>query len=197
MDPVARIRLAPLNHLIGGEPWARALLQAFAGRNVRVLAPPAPALSARVTPGGEFEPAAAAEPIAVTIELSPGALIDLVGDRPRAVERMRFAGDAEFAEALRTIALHLRWDPEQALSQWVGDIAARRLVAAGSAASTWPRAAGRRFAENIAEYLAHETQALVDRAELERHRASLETVGGTVDALASRVSALEQRLRRG
>lgn len=68
----------------------------------------------------------------VTISFPQDALLLVLTDRPAFVAAARISGSGELAECLGFVFRNLQWDIESDLSQWVGDIAARRLLAGES-----------------------------------------------------------------
>jgi hypothetical protein len=60
---------------------------------------------------------------------------------------------AEFANTISQLSKGLRWDAEHDLERVLGPIAATRLVGGARAAVSHATGAGRRLAENVAEFL--------------------------------------------
>ena len=76
-------------------------------------------------------------------------------------------GDAEIAQQFSGLALLLRPDLENALSQVLGRSGAHVLMRGLRGAAAWTRAAARTSVLNLSEYLAHERGDLVPRSEAE------------------------------
>ena len=122
---IAQIIATVLNQLLTAEPWASRQLQNHAEQQfVLALAPfqfgfaidhaghlNALALDQDATP-------------AVTISLGLGALFSSSAER---LKQVRIEGEVGLAQSLGEVAQKLRPDPEQALAELVGDIAARRI----------------------------------------------------------------------
>ena len=103
------------------------------------------------------------------------------------VEQSAGAADqAALAQVVSDLARDLRPDPEDALAQWVGDVPARRLVAGAQGAFAAAQSFARNLTQNVAEYLAEESNTLAGTPAL----ASLAQEG--VRAL-TRLEQLEQR----
>lgn len=152
--------LAGLNHLLQGSGWASARLARYAGRRARFELPPVH-LELRVAPDGLFElPSEQAAPD-VVIGLPPETPFLLPQGIDKVMSLAHVAGNAEFATELSFIFRRLRWDVEEDLSAVVGDIAAHRLVRGAKHLVAWQKQAATRFAENLAEYFAHENSVLV------------------------------------
>jgi len=181
--------LLAVNHLLRGAPWACEQLAPFAGSVVRVSVPPVSAL-VRLEPDGTLAQASADAEAAATIRASaPTAarlflLADAAARRDVIVE-----GDVALASALSGVLSNLRWDVEEDLSRVVGDIAAHRMVQAGSGVLQWQRRTATRLAQSLAEYWTEERPLLASR----------EAVRDFVDAVAALrddVERLDKRIER-
>jgi len=99
----------------------------------------------------------------------------------------RINGSADLAEALSWISKRLRWDLEDDLAQFVGDIAARRLHQVGLALSSAQRQAFDNLCHNLFEYLADEKELLLRNDQLQSYYHG-------VDELRDRLALLEARV---
>lgn len=127
----------------------------------------------------------------------PLSLLALSGSAPEAVIQrgdVQIRGDAGLAGKFRELALLLRPDIEEELSHVIGDLPAHQLGRFARAAFGWTRKAGDTTVRNIAEYLAHERQDLVPRAEGEQFLKGVDTLREDVDRLGARVDILMQKL---
>ncbi|HJW24836.1 MAG TPA: hypothetical protein VJ576_08045 [Rhodocyclaceae bacterium] len=187
---LAQGAVGALNHLLTGSNWARERLRAFAGQHARLAGGPIK-LDLVVDGEGYFRrlegPADTAP--AVTIELPADAPFRFVLDRNSVFAAARLSGTADFAETLAFVFRNLRWDVEEDLARFVGDIAAHRLVRAGEALVGWQKRAGANLAANAAEYLGEESGMLVPRREM----AGLAT---ETERLRAELAELERRLAR-
>lgn len=208
--------LAALDHLIDQHEWARARLRLHVGRELELACePPLPGfwvprpLRLRVSGAGRLEPSprsdddsaqpfggvAAASPpeaqaaaVRMTLKPSVDAVFAVLNGGPAGLQRhLRIEGDVLFAAALGELTQGVRWDLEEDMSRWVGDVAAHRMVAAGRHTIGLLRQSLDRAMRSAAGFAAHESQALVSRQQLDLHRDELQ-------ALDRRVAALE-RLR--
>lgn len=204
--------LAALDHLIDQHEWARARLVSHAGRQLELaLDPPAPGawvpppLRLRVTDDGRLEAVkspdevadagteaasrGATSPAAVRMTLKPSvdAAFAFMTAGPAGLQRhLRIEGDVLFAAALGELAQGLRWDAEEDLSRWVGDVAAHRIMSAGRQVAESVKHTREHAMQSAARFATTESQALVSRQELELHREELL-------AMERRLSALERR----
>jgi ubiquinone biosynthesis protein UbiJ len=180
------------NHLLDGQPWLRERLQPFAGRTLEVRLPAAP-FALTVGPDGRLAPAASGTP--------PDAIAALGGApplsellRPRGLMRaVELHGDAAFAAAVAGVLEELRWDAEEDLSRLVGDIAARRMVQAGTALLAWPRQAAASLASASAEYLTEEQRMVASRAAIDAFLSEVDALRDAVDRLEKRIDNLSRR----
>jgi ubiquinone biosynthesis protein UbiJ len=177
-----------LNHLVVAEPWASERLRGFAGKRVLIAGGPFP-VHLGVTPDGEFEVAESASEPAVTITLPVDFPARLLLDRDGLFAAAKLAGSADFAETLAFVFRNLRWDAEDDLAKWVGDIPARRLVQAGRAAHAWQKAALANLAGNVAEFATEDSDLLAAPRDLQ-------AFGEAVSTLRDDVARLEKRLQR-
>jgi ubiquinone biosynthesis protein UbiJ len=189
---------AAVNHLLVREPWARAQLAPYAGKQARFTAPPF-SVVVRVAPGGLLEPAPSASrdgdalpgtPDDVTITVLPDALAAVFqGGTAAIMKHVRIGGDAEFAATLGKLAEHVRWDPEEDLARVFGDAPAFRMTRTARHIVDHAGRASRGLLASLAEYLLDEQPQLV------RHRA-VEQFTHDVGALRDDAERLEKRLER-
>ena len=132
-----------------------------------------------------------------TISGTPPALLQLfrggtnrVGGRPATLIR----GNAEIANLYRELFVLARPDPEEELSRWLGDFAARRLSQFARRAIGAARHARRTAGENIAEYLQEEGRDLVNKTELEEFLRHVDALRETADRIEARLALVERRL---
>ena len=100
---------------------------------------------------------------------------------------VEFAGDAEPAQQFQRLLVLARPDPEEALSQLVGDVAAHRLGEMTRNFRRWSASARETMAMNVREYLQEESRDVPSRYEVERF-------ADDVTALRDAVARLEARL---
>jgi len=185
-----------LNHLLEAEPWARERLAPFAGDVLEVRAPPLPPLRFGIAADGRLDPAAPAAQPAMVVTLLPDALAAAVKGEDHLLRSIDVAGNARLAGEIMFLARHLRWDVEEDVAKFVGDVAAHRLVALARDAAAWHADAARRIAGSFVEYAVEERPVLVKRAALEgvaaaqaRLRDGLERLEKRIERLAGRTEA--------
>ena len=200
IDPLAaRAAAALVDRLLAHDALARARLAPFAGRVVRFDLPPL-AVALAVTEAGRFRaagtgaafnsPASAAAAPDLRLSFGAASLAALLGDPRAALRNLRCEGDAGFAQVLVQVLQSLRFEPEEDLAPWIGDIAAVRLVAGLRAALAGARQAGVQLARSTADYFTAESPLLAARASCDGFATGVEQLGAAVVRLEARVAAL-------
>jgi ubiquinone biosynthesis protein UbiJ len=188
--------VAAINHLLAQEAWARDALARHAGKEaridtghlaLRVLVSRDGMLEASQSEGEGGEPA-------VTLRLKLADLPLIAQDRKRALSYVKIEGDAEFANTLSQLANGLRWDVEHDLERVIGPLGAHRLAEGGRRAALGALDAGRRLAENLAEFLVEERPVLVRPSLRDEFAANVVRLRDDVERTAKRIAKLEQRL---
>ena len=195
-----------LNRGLPRSPRAQQLCAELAGRRVGIAITAVPSayvlvestgaslkLSA-VTSGTSTNAPPDAPPDAI-VTGGPLSLLALSGSAPEAVLQrgdVRIDGDAELAQKFRELALLLRPDLEEELSLVLGDVPAHQLGRFARAAFGWTRKAATTTVRNVAEYLGHERQDLVPRAEADQFLQGVDTLREDVDRLAARIDLLNR-----
>lgn len=178
-------------------PRARELLAALAGRSITVEARGTPFRVTIASDGSVLRVAAPQLAIAADAHISgtPLSLLALTRPDPQAVVQrgdVRIEGDAEIAQQFSRLALQLRPDLENALSQVLGRSGAHVLMRGLRGAAAWTRAAARTQVLNLSEYLAHERGDLVSRSEAKHFLREVDDARDQLDRLEARMSHLEQ-----
>ena len=109
-------------------------------------------------------------------------------------DKVHIAGDAGLAHSIAELAAYLRWDVEDTLADWIGDIPAARLVRYAKQGSTQVREGGERLTRNVAEYLSQERSFLVGQPTLKDWRIDVTQVHTAVERLQDRMAHLQARL---
>lgn len=142
----------------------------------------------------------AAQPSATDTEAEivggPLSLLALAGSAPESVLQrgdVQIRGDVELAQKFRELAMLLRPDPEEEVSRVIGDVPAHQLGRFARAALGWTRNATSTTVRNVAEYLAHERQHLVPRAEGDQLLKGVDTLRENVDRLEARIELLTRK----
>ena len=181
---------AAINHLLAGEAWARGELAPHAGKTLVVVVSPM-TVRMSVSSDSRVERADASAVADTTITVPASALPRFATGGPAAVMRdVRIDGDAEFAQVVSHLLQNLRWDVEEDLSRWIGDVAAHRLMTAARGAQAATRRTGERFTANLTEYLLDEKPQLVRPRAVEVLADGLRELRDTLARLEKRVDRL-------
>ena len=127
------------------------------------------------------------------------SLLSLMNDAPEAVLQrgdVQIRGDVELAQKFRELAMLLRPDIEEEVSKVLGDAPAHHLGRLARAAFGWTRKATDTTVRNVAEYLAHERQHLVPKAEGDQLLKGVDTLRENVDRLEARIDLLTAEAKR-
>ncbi|WP_132258705.1 ubiquinone biosynthesis accessory factor UbiJ [Paucimonas lemoignei] len=188
MTSLLSIPLAPINHLLAQEAWARAKLMPHAGKVARLDAGVI-SVNWQVTNDGLLKAAGADVMPQVMLRVKLADLPLIMQNRDRAVSYVRIEGDADFANAIAQVSQSLKWEAEEDLSRVVGDIAARRIVTSAKSITETANAQRRALEENIAEYFLEENPMLL-------RPATIADFGREVSKLRDDIERLEKRVRK-
>lgn len=185
--------VAAINHLLAQEAWARATLGLHAGKEA-LIDTGAVQLRMRVTRDGMVEPGSELLPATVTIRVKLSDLPLILQNRDRAFSYVKIEGDAEFANTISQLAKGLRWEAEHDLEKLFGPIAATRLADGARTAASGVAASGKKFAENVAEFLLEERAVLVRPSQVGDMGDEITRLRDDVERAAKRLEKLAQTL---
>lgn len=184
--------VAAINHLLGQEAWARATLGLHAGKEA-LIDTGAVQLRMRVTRDGMVEPGSDEVPATVTIRVKLSDLPLILQHRDRAFSYVKIEGDADFANTISQLAKGLRWEAEHDLERFFGPIAATRLADGARTAASGVAATGKKFAENVAEFLLEERAVLTRPSQVSDMAEDITRLRDDVERAAKRIEKLEQK----
>lgn len=187
---LASVAIAPLNHLLRGESWARKRLQPCAGKTARFRLPPFLSLALTVQASGEVSSASSGTPDDAVFTLTPRLLPRLLAQEEDAYREIRISGDSAFAEEILHIGKNLHWDVEQDLSGVVGDIVAHRVVRAGDRLMNWHTETIRNLSQTLVEYLTEERPLLAKPIDMQGLIQEINALRDDAAQLEERVKAL-------
>jgi ubiquinone biosynthesis protein UbiJ len=198
VHPVQAMALA-LNTLTQQQDWAAQRLSQHAGKTVRISLLGFQ-INWRIEPDGKLVHAEDAVTPDVTLEillekLSPLAFFDQ-SKRPDIAEYVHVSGQAALAQVMSDLARDCRPDPEDALSQWLGDVPARRIARGVRQALSTAQSLGTSLTQNVAEYLSEETEALVGQPAMHMQRNTQSQLLASLERLEHRQSRLHSKLQK-
>jgi ubiquinone biosynthesis protein UbiJ len=189
-SPLSTLLPAAINHLLVREPWARDKLAAHAGK-IACMDAGVVTIKLKVASDGLLEQAITDGDADVTIRIKLSDLPLLMQNRERAFSTVKVEGDAELANTISQLSQSLRWEAEEDLSRWIGDIAATRLVAGAKAALDTAQSTQRKLAENIAEYFLEENSMLVRPQAVADFTSEVTRLRDDVERMAKRIEKLK------
>lgn len=186
---------AQVDRHVAGSPRARELLAQLEGRSLQVNMKFTPWTACARASAGRLliskHPEGAAD---VVISGTPLALLALSREAPADVIRrgdVRLDGDGEVAEKFQELMVLLRPDLEAELARFIGEVPAHGAASLLRKVTGYGRGVLRTQAQNLGEYLAHESHDLVPRAEASAYLAGVDALREQVDRVAARVARLE------
>jgi ubiquinone biosynthesis protein UbiJ len=195
MSPTSSFAVTTINHLLAQEAWARDTLIRRAGK-VACIDMGHVRLCMRVARDGMLEAAGSEDAPDVTIHVKLSDLPLILQNRDRAFSYVRIEGDAEFANTISQLSKGLRWDAEHDLERFLGPIATNRLVGGARAAVSHATGAGRRLAENVAEFLLEERRVLIRPTIVDDFAGEVNRLRDDVERSAKRIAKLEQKMEQ-
>lgn len=197
MAPIVLIPLlTSINHLLEQEPWAREQLQLHVGKQA-CLATELLELKVTVAKDGSLTAADGDAQPDVTIRVKVADLPLIMQNPERAFSYVKLDGDADFAHTISHLGQNLRWEAEHDLQQWVGAIAANRMVSGAKGLVQAARAGQQKLAENLAEYFLEENPLLVHPHALAQFTQDVSQTRDDVERLGKRIKRLKQQLKQG
>jgi ubiquinone biosynthesis protein UbiJ len=198
VHPVQAMALA-LNTLTQQQVWAAQRLSQHAGKTVRISIMGFQ-INWSIEPDGKLVHAQEATTPDVTLEillekLSPLAFFDQAR-RPDMAEYVHVSGQAALAQVMSDLARDCRPDPEDTLSQWLGDVSARRIVQGARQALSTAQSLGASLTQNVAEYLSEETEALVGQPAMRMQRNTQSQLLASLERLEHRQLHLNSKLQK-
>ena len=186
----ANIFPAAINHLLAQEAWARAKLVPHAGK-VAVLDGGVLAVRLKVSADGMVEAAGTDDLPTVTIRMQMSDLPLIMQNRERAFSYVKIEGDADFANTISQLSQSLRWEAEDDLSKFVGDIAANRMMGGARSALGTVKALHQSVTENVAEYFLEENPMLMRPQAVTEFTADVTRLRDDVARLSKRIEKLK------
>jgi ubiquinone biosynthesis protein UbiJ len=181
---------AAVNHLLAQEAWARAKLLPHTGK-VAVLDAGLLVVRLKVAADGMLESATAEDVATVTIRVALSDMAVIMQNRERAFSYVKIEGDADFANTISQLSQGLRWEAEDDLSKFVGDIAANRIAGGARSALSTVKSLHQSVTENVAEYFLEEKPMLIRPQAVTEFTADVTRLRDDVARLAKRIEKLK------
>ena len=198
LHPVRAIAAA-FNLLTLQQPWAAERLIRHAGKTVRITLGGL-AVTMTIDSDGRLAQSDTAVVPDVTLEVIAEKLTlsRLFANPSQAdfAELINISGQAALAQVVSDLARDLRPDPEDALANVIGDVAAHKLIGGARDLVKTFSASAQSLTQNMAEYLSEETDTLTGRPALAMHVQRHAPLASRIDALSVRHANLIARLDR-
>jgi ubiquinone biosynthesis accessory factor UbiJ len=177
-----------LQHICSQNNWSREYLQPFAGKtiafdfvlikaNIIILEDGSLAL------GGETHAPEA------SVYAPPSLLLRMMANNESAKMQIKVEGDTHLATEFSKVLQNMRWDIEEDLSHFTGDIVANKIGSATKKILQTAKQQSIDAAEMLSEYWQEEKTILAKKRHVEQFNAD-------VDALKSDVARFEKRLQK-
>jgi ubiquinone biosynthesis protein UbiJ len=181
-----------LQHLTSQNQWSKSHLVPFAGKvvqfnfvlikaNVRILEDGSLAIAGES--GGETTTPEA------TIHLPPSLSLRMLAGDEAAKMQIKIEGDAHLATEFSKVLQNMRWDIEEDLSHFTGDIAASKIGSTSKKILHTAKQQTINAAEMLSEYWQEEKDILAKKLHVEAFNTE-------VDVLVSDVARFEKRLEK-
>ncbi len=181
-----------LNHVLAQEAWAGELLKKHADRCVCIDLD-LQRWYLRITAAGTFEALEeAASVFDVCLYIKPADLVLIAHKPEQAVSYVKIEGDADLANLLAQLSRELRWEWEDDLSPWLGDVLTQRLSNFGKATLQHASATHASLQENFAEYFLEENPMLVRPRLVQAFGEQINQSRDAVERLMKRIEKLEK-----
>lgn len=182
---------AAINHLLAQEPWAKNKLAEHANK-IACFDAGLITVKLKVAADGLVETVTGEIPPNVTIRAKFTDLPLMAQNRERAFSYVKIEGDADFANTISQLTQTMRWEAEEDLSKWIGDIAAVRVVAGTRSVVGTIQSTQRKIAENLAEYFLEENPMLMRPQDVADFTRDVVRLRDDVERLAKRIDKLKR-----
>jgi len=184
---------ASVNHLLRASSWAREALLPHAGKTVRFEVLPL-IVSLTVLSSGETAAAASDATPSVTLRLTPGLVLRLAAHDENVWREVEVVGDADFAAVINQLVRQLRWDIEEDLSRFFGDVAAHRMAETGRSFRRWGEQTAEHVGRTFADYWTEEDPLITGAPEVTEFNRAVDALRDDVARLEKRIETLSRRL---
>lgn len=187
-----------LQHLTNQNEWSRAHLIGFAGKvvafdfvllkvNLIILDDGSLAMAGESFSNQSTAPEA-------SIYLPPSLMLRLLANDEAAKMHIKIDGDAHLATEFSKVLQNMRWDVEEDLSQFVGDIGAYKMGELSKKSFAEMRQQSKNAAEMLSEFWQEEKPILAKKRHVEQFNAEVDTLKSDVARFEKRLAKLTKSL---
>ena len=182
-----------LQHLISQNSWANAMLQPFAGKSVQFNVAFI-SNSLVILENGNLAIAGETSIADAVVTISPGLLLRLIAKDEAAKMQISIEGDTHLAAELAKVLANVRWDYEDDLSNFIGDIPASKLGNFGRHTVKTVKETSVNLAEMLSEYWQEEKPLIAKKRHVEEFNKQVDTLRADVARFEKKITKLSQQL---
>ncbi len=182
-----------LQHLISQNSWANAMLQPFAGKSVQFNVAFI-SNSLVILENGNLAIAGEVNTADAIVTISPGLLLRLIAKDEAAKMQISIEGDTHLAAELAKVLANVRWDYEDDLSNFIGDIPASKIGNLGRHTVKTMKETGVNLAEMLSEYWQEEKPLIAKKRHVEEFNKQVDTLRADVARFEKKITKLSQQL---
>ncbi|PKO52969.1 MAG: hypothetical protein CVU27_02705 [Betaproteobacteria bacterium HGW-Betaproteobacteria-20] len=182
-----------LQHLISQNSWANAMLQPFAGKSVQFNVAFI-SNSLVILENGNLAIAGEVNTADAIVTISPGLLLRLIAKDEAAKMQISIEGDTHLAAELAKVLANVRWDYEDDLSNFIGDIPASKLGNFGRHTVKTVKETSVNLAEMLSEYWQEEKPLIAKKRHVEEFNKQVDTLRADVARFEKKITRLSQQL---
>ncbi len=177
-----------LQHLTSQNQWSKSHLVPFAGKVVQLNFVLIKA-NLQILEDGSLAIGGESSTPEATIHLPLSLALRMMAGDEAAKMQIKIEGDAHLATEFSKVLQNMRWDVEEDLSRFTGDIAASKIGSTSKKILHTAKQQSINAAEMLSEYWQEEKNILAKK----RH---VETFNAEVDVLVSDVARIEKRIEK-
>ena len=183
-----------LQHLTNQNNWSREYLLPFAGKVVQFDIAFVKT-NLLILEDGSLTIAGETHAPEANIHADPSLILRILAGDESAKTQIKIDGDVHFAAELGKVLQHMRWDVEEDLSKFVGDIAANKTVSAGKKVFAEAKKQTINVAEMLSEFWQEEKPILTKKRHIAQFNADVDTLRSDVARFEKRLEKLTKKLQ--
>lgn len=187
-----RISTRILQHLIAQNSWANALLIPFAGQSVKLIIGFF-STSLVILENGDLAVAGETNIPDATVTIPASLLLRLVAKDESAKHQINMEGDTRLVAELAKVFSNIRWDFEDDLSNFIGDIPANKITNAGRQTVNAIVDSSKNLADMLSEYWQEELPLIAKKRHVDQFNADVDTLRADVARFEKKLAKLSTK----
>ena len=183
-----------LQHLISQNSWASNLLQPFAGKSLQINVSFI-STSLVILENGNLAMAGETNVPDATATIPPSLLLRLLAKDEAANRQINIEGDTQLVAELAKVFSNMRWDYEDDLSNFIGDIPANKIGTYARDAANSVKETSVNLAEMLSEYWQEEMPLIAKKRHVEQFNAEVDTLGADVARFEKKLAKLTKSIK--